>query len=131
MGTRSTSVPKYTGIILATALLIPASSAIAQSNNSKSQVVYLPDPTPRQRDLEKVYGDTSQTGTRTQETLEVHNAKRRELVEWAADELVTLSEQLAEQVTVPKSSTSAAAATANAEKIEKLAKNLTAALKAP
>ncbi len=75
--------------------------------------------------------DNPKAGAPTQEALEHRNAKRRELVVWAADELVTLSERVHEDVTKPKTDASIANAAANADKIEQLAKNLTAALKAP
>jgi hypothetical protein len=91
----------------------------------------LPDPTPRETDLHLLLHDDPQAGTPTQEALERRNAKRRELVAWAANELVALSEQLQANVTKPKTSTSMAAAAANADKIERLAKNLAAALKTP
>jgi len=94
-------------------------------------MVYLPNPTPRETDPHLLLGDNSQAGTPTQEALERRNTKRRELVEWAANELVTLSERLQSDVTRPKTSASMATAAANADKIEQLAKNLTAALKAP
>jgi hypothetical protein len=119
------------GLALAAVLMIFAPGAGAQSGNSKSQLVYLPDPTPRAIDPHLLLHDNPQAGTPTQEALERRNAKRRELVAWAANELVTLSEQLHANVTKPKTASSIATATANADKIEQLAKNLTAALKTP
>lgn len=104
--------------------------ARAQSANPKQQLVYLPDPTPRQLDPRLTLGDTSQAGTSTQEAVEHRNAKRRELIVWAANELVTLSERIQADVTKPKTTESMASAAANADKIEQLAKNLSTALKA-
>jgi hypothetical protein len=113
------------------AAMIFAPVAHAQSNNSKSQQIYLPDPTPRAIDPHLLLKDNPQAGTSTQTALENRNAKRRELVVWAANELVTLSERVQADVTKPTSTASMATAAANADKIEQLAKNLTAALKAP
>jgi hypothetical protein len=52
-------------------------------------------------------------------------------VEWAAKELVTLSDRLEVEVGQPRNAASVDAAKANADKIAKLARNLTDALKAP
>ncbi len=117
-------------VALVVAAIVFTPVAHAQSNNSKSQQIYLPDPTPRPIDPHLLLGDNPQAGTTTQEALEHRNQKRRELTVWAADQLVTLSEHLQADVTQPKTSLNTADAAANAEKIEQLAKNLTAALKA-
>ncbi len=101
------------------------------SSNPKQQQVYLPDPTPRARPLDMVYGSDSQQQSNSDQVISARNAKRRELEVWAADELVILSEQLQSDVSQPRTASSMTAAAANAEKIEQLAKNLTAALKAP
>jgi hypothetical protein len=118
------------GLVLAAAVMTSAPAARAQAPTPKQQVIYLPDPTPRQPDMDLRLKDNPQAGTSTQEAVEHRNQKRRELVVWASNELVTLSGQLEAQVTQPKTGASTATAAANAEKIEQLAKNLTAALKA-
>jgi hypothetical protein len=117
-------------MLAATFLLLFPLSLRAQSTNPKSQVIYLPDPTPRETDPHLVLGDNSQVGVQGQALIEQRNAKRRELVEWAANELVTLSERVQTDVIGPKTPATMALAAANAEKIEQLAKNLSAALKA-
>ncbi len=131
MGTQIVSPRSYLAAFLLAALVISTSTAIAQNNNNKSQVVWLPDPTPRETDPHLLLKDNPQAGTSTQAALENRNAKRRELVEWAANELVTLSQRLEVDVAKSKTGDSMTTETANAEKIEQLAKNLTAALKAP
>jgi hypothetical protein len=130
---RIASLPKYLfpGLVLAVAVMISTSVTRAQAPSAKQQVIYLPDPTPRAPDLQLLLGDNPQAGTSTQEAVEHRNAKRRELVVWAANELVTLSERVQTDVVKPKTSESMASAAADADKIEQLAKNLTAALKAP
>jgi hypothetical protein len=109
-------------------LLAPLAHA---QNNNKTQQVTLVDPTPRPIDPSLLLGDNSQPGTATQQAVEQRNQKRRELTIWAANELVTLSQHLHAEVTQPKTNVTAADAAANAQKIEQLAKNLAAALKAP
>jgi hypothetical protein len=134
MQVRNASPLKYlcSGLILVAAGMVLAPAVHAQSNNSnKSQMVYLPDPTPRPPDPHLLLHDNPQTGTSTQDAVEHRNEKRRELVVWAANELVALSERLETDVAEPKTGASTATAAADAEKIEQLAKNLTAALKAP
>jgi hypothetical protein len=131
MWTRITSLPGCLGFVLVAALLISASPAIAQSNNNtKSQQIYLADPTPRAIDPHLLLNDSPNAGIPTQQALDRRNAKRRELVEWAANELVTLSERLEADVTRSDPGESLAAAQANAAKIEELAKNLKVAIKA-
>ena len=121
----------FPGLVLAVAVMISTSAARAQAPTAKQQVIYLPDPTPRAIDPHLLLKDNPQAGTSTQAALENRNAKRRELVEWAANEMVTLSERVQTDVAKPRTSESVASASANADKIEQLAKNLAAALKAP
>lgn len=129
MRRRMASLPAYlrSGLVLVAALVILSGIARAQS---KSQQIYLPDPTPRAIDPHLLLHDNQQAGTSTQDAVEHRNEKRRELVVWAANELVALSERLETNVAQPKTGASKATAAADAEKIEQLAKNLTAALKA-
>jgi hypothetical protein len=117
-------------VLLATATLLPC-SARAQSANPKQQMVYLPDPTPRPIDPHWKLDDNPQAGTSTQEALDHRNQRRRELTVWAADELVTLSARLQADLAQPRTDLATADAVANAQKIEQLARNLAAALKAP
>ncbi len=119
-------------LVFVAGAMISAPAAHAQtSNNNRSQQVYLADPTPRPADPHLLLGDNPQAGTTTQDAVERRNQKRHELVVWAANELVTLSERVQADVTKPMAAASPASAAANAEKIEQLAKNLTTALKAP
>lgn len=119
------------GVSLAALSLISVSSLFAQ-NSARSQTVYLPDPTPRPKDPDLVYNHNQDDQPRVDsKAIQDVNTKRRELVEWAAKELITLSDRLEVEVRQPQSADSLAAAKANADKIEKLAKNLTDALKAP
>jgi len=131
MPIRTPFPPESPGLLVAaTLLLLLPLSLRAQSSNPRSQVIYLPDPTPRETDPHLVLGDTSQVGVQDQALVQQQNAKRRELVEWAANELVTLSERVQLDVTSPKTPATMALAAANTQKIEQLAKNLSAALKA-
>jgi hypothetical protein len=118
------------GIALLGALWLGASAGAQNVQYTTGQRVGPPDPTPRQADLHLVLADTPQAGTSTQQALEHQNQKRRELVLWASEELVTLSQDVQADVVKPKTEATTANAAVNAEKIELLAKNLIAALKA-
>jgi hypothetical protein len=134
MASRSLLGRNYAAKTLTAALLSCAVCALAQSgNNNKSQTVYLPDPTPRKMDNSLLLGEPTPPETSTPETVERRNARRRELVEWAANQLVTLSQRLEADVSKSPSadkSVDAKAAAANAARIELIARNLSAALKA-
>jgi hypothetical protein len=108
----------------------PAHAQNPGSGNPKQQLVLLPDPTPRTRPLDVIYGSNPGQQSDSDQVVSARNAKRRELEVWAADELVTLSERLQSQVSAPKGAASKKDAVASAEKIEQLAKNLAAAIKA-
>ena len=115
---------------LSASFLSPVSRSGAQTN-THSQVVYLPDPTPRPKDPDLIYGHNQDAEPRVDnKSIEDINTKRRALVAWAANEMVRLSDRLEAEVRQPQSAASVAAAKGNAEKIEKLARNLSDALKA-
>jgi hypothetical protein len=128
---RTAAFSTYAGLALAVVLCASDSVSFGQAGNPKSQVIYLPDPTPRKTDPQLLLGDASQAGVRGQEIIEQRNAKRRQLVEWAANELVRLSERVELDLSAPKTAATRATAAANAEKIEQLARNLSTALKTP
>ena len=130
MRTRIRISLRYPGSVALALLLGILPPATAQSNNPKSQQIYLPDPTPRDPDPRTIYGDHPEAQARAQELAARQNAKRRQLVEWAANELVMLSQQLQADIAKHPSGASMAPEAANAEKIEKLAKNLNAAVRA-
>ena len=116
-------------------LLFPLIACLAHAQNQGgggpgAHVVYLPDPTPRSRPLDKVYGPDEEKPSNSDQVISERNAKRRELEVWAADELVTLSEKLQAELSGPKTAASSSTAAAHAEKIEQLAKNLATAMKA-
>jgi hypothetical protein len=115
-------------VVVAGSFLAPLAHC---QNNNKTQQVTLTDPTPRPIDPSLLLNDNPQAGSATQQATERRNQKRRELTIWAADQLVTLSHHLQTEVTQSKTSVDSADAAASAQKIEQLAKNLTAALKAP
>ncbi|AXC14345.1 hypothetical protein ACPOL_5089 [Acidisarcina polymorpha] len=75
-------------------------------------------------------GDNPANDAHSAEAIELQNKRRRELIEWAADEMVVLSARVELDLTKPKTTVSTAAAASNVAMIEQLAKNLTAALKA-
>jgi hypothetical protein len=114
--------------------LLAAYSAHAQDNGGgggpPSHVLMLPNPTPRERPLDQVYSPDQEQPSKSDQVASERNAKRRELEVWAADELVTLSENLKSELAQPKTAASMTTAATNAEKIEQLAKSLATAMKA-
>lgn len=129
MNTRAIPSFFYLGIISTVALLIFC-FAQAGAQSTKSQVVYLPDPTPRPLDPDIKYRDDGKPQAHAAELEKQQNLKRRALVEWGANELVLLSQHLQEDVAQHPTAAPTAAQAASAEKIEQLAKNLKAAVKA-
>jgi hypothetical protein len=117
-------------VLLFLLIAYPAHAQNMGGGGPPAHVLYLPDPTPRTRPLDTVYGPNQGQPSDSDQVVSARNAKRRELEVWAADELVTLSERLQSQVSTHKTATSMTDAAANAEKIEQLAKNLAAAMKA-
>ena len=124
-------VPRWTAVFWLAALSLSSVPGVSAQTNPHSQVLYLPDPTPRPKDPDLTYGHNPDDGPRVNnKAIEDINTKRRALVTWAANELVRLSDQMEAEVRQPQSAASVAAAKGNAEKIEKLARNLSEALKA-
>jgi hypothetical protein len=106
-------------------------SSAAPAQTSKTQSISLPDPTPREIDPHLLYGGDSAAQSRAQQTIEARNAKRRELIQWAANQLVLLSQRLQTDVAASRPGEPLTPAAANAERIEKIAASVKAAVKAP
>lgn len=104
---------------------------VSQQSNPPSQVLKLPDPTPREVDPHLRYHDDDPAATAAmQRAVAAQNEKRRQLILWAANELVVLSERAEAAAMAPPGDTSKAELAANVNKIETLAKNLAVAMKA-
>jgi hypothetical protein len=110
-----------------TALVAFGTVAAAQGN--KSQVVMLPDPTPRQPDLEQKYSQPAVSGTAADHAAVVLNQQRHALIARASNQLVSLAAVLNDGILKHEKGTSLAAELQIADLIEKLAKNMNAAIK--
>jgi prophage antirepressor-like protein len=94
-------------------------------------VLKLPDPTPREIDpsLRNHTEDPAAAAARRR-AVAAQNEKRRQLIVWATNELVVLSERADKAASAPAGDASKAELAANVNKIEVVAKNLAAAMKA-
>ncbi|MBB5059160.1 hypothetical protein HDF16_003883 [Granulicella aggregans] len=103
----------------------------ARGQNSPSQVLKLPDPTPREIDPRlRNHAEDPAAAAAMRRAVAAQNEKRRQLIVWAANELVVLSERAEKAASGPAGDASKAELAANVNKIETLAKNLAIAMKA-
>jgi hypothetical protein len=110
-----------------TAFAAFGTTAAAQGN--KSQVVMLPDPTPRQPDLEQKYNQPAASGTAADHAAMVLNEQRQALIIRASNQLALLAAALNDGILKHEQGTSLAPEVQIAELIEKLAKNVNTSLK--
>ncbi len=101
--------------------------AVAQG--SKSQVVMLPDPTPRQPDLEQKYSQPVVTSTAADHAAMVLNEQRQALIIRASNQLASLAAMLNDGIQKHEKGTSLAPEVQIADLMEKLAKNVNTSIK--
>jgi hypothetical protein len=94
-----------------------------EGQNNKSQQIYLPDPTPRERDLHDVFSDNPVDRARQQQAVSVQKAKQRDQVVAETDQLVLLAQQLRDSISHSTEGPSVPDVM-TAQKIEKLAKSV-------
>jgi hypothetical protein len=105
------------------ALILCAGTALGQSNpNPPASHVAIPNPTPREPDLEKVYGDDSKEQKKQQALLLQGQLRAREI--WLESNQILLLAQQLQQEVVTKKSASMAANAAKVGQIEKLAQSV-------
>jgi hypothetical protein len=98
-------------------------SGACLAQNTPPPHVMIPNPTPRQPDLEQVYGDTPADQEKQQEHSLQNQLNAREI--WLeSNRILLLAQQLQEEVLPGKKSASMAANAAKAGQIEKLAKSV-------
>ena len=103
----------------------------ARAQNSGSQVLKLPDPTPREIDPSlRNHAEDPAAAAAMRRAVAAQNEKRRQLIVWATNELVMLSERAEKAASGPAGDVSKAELASNVNKIEVLAKNLAVAMKA-
>jgi len=110
-----------------TALAAFGTAAAAQGN--KTQVVMLPDPTPRQPDLEQKYSQPAPSGTAADHAAMVLNEQRQALIIRASNQLASLAAALNDGILKHQQGTSLAPEVQLADLIEKLAKNVNTSVK--
>ncbi|MDE3105294.1 MAG: hypothetical protein KGK08_08980 [Acidobacteriota bacterium] len=99
-------------------------SCLAQDGTPRSYVVILPDPTPRQPDLDKVYNKQPATeAARVQQQRLLNQIRMREV--WLeVNQLVLLAQQLQQTASKPRDRDALAMSAAKAGEIQKLAKSM-------
>jgi hypothetical protein len=103
----------------------------ARGQNSGSQVLKLPDPTPREIDPSlRNHAEDPAAAAAMRRAVAAQNERRRQLILWATNELVVLSERAEKAASAPAGDASKMDLAANINKIEALAKNLAVAMKA-
>jgi hypothetical protein len=102
-------------------LVLCAGAAVGQ--NPPQHQVIIPNPTPRQPDLEKVYDDNP-TDKKNQEALSIQNQLRAREIWLESNQILLLAQQLQQEILSDKKSTSMTANAAKAGKIEKLAQSV-------
>jgi len=104
-------------------MILSAGVAVGQSNpNPPASHVAIPNPTPREPDLEKVYGDDSKD-QKKQQTLLLQGQLRAREIWLESNQILLLAQQLQQEV-VTKKSASMAANAAKVGQIEKLAQSV-------
>jgi hypothetical protein len=106
-----------------------AFGTVAAAQGDKSQVVMLPDPTPRQPDLELKYSKPAVSGTAADHAAVVLNEQRQALIIRASNQLALLAAALNDGILKHEKGTSLAAEVQVADLIEKLAKNVNTSIK--
>jgi hypothetical protein len=109
--------------IVMCALILCAGISTGRSQNPPATHVIIPNPTPRQPDLEKEFGDTS-NGQRKHGSLSVQNQLRAREIWLESNQILLLAQQLQQEINAGKKSVSMNVNAAKAGQIEKLAQSV-------
>jgi hypothetical protein len=105
------------------AMILSAAAALGQSNpNPPASHVAIPNPTPREPDLEKIYGDSS-ADLKKQQVLSLKSQLRAREIWLESNQILLLAQQLQQEIVTKKSATTSANAT-KVGQIEKLAQSV-------
>ncbi len=104
-------------------LILCAGTAFGQNINPPSSHVIIPNPTPREPDLEKVYSDNP-ADRKKQEALALQGQLRGREIWLESNQILLLAQQLQEEIVSGKGPASMAANAAKVGKIEKLAQSV-------
>jgi hypothetical protein len=108
-------------------LILCAGTAFGQ--NPPQHEVVIPNPTPREPDLEKVYGDNP-ADQKKQEALSLQGQLSGREIWLESNQILLLAQQLQEEIVSGKKSASMSASAAKVGKIEKLAQSVQEKMKA-
>ena len=100
--------------------LLP-NGALSQTNEVR-QPLYLPDPTPRPPDLEKIYAQNPEQKAREQQIAQMRNAQRHALIATDTDKITSLAGQLRDDLAQGTADINIAYNAQKAAEIQKLAK---------
>jgi hypothetical protein len=118
------SCPGFSSVrLILCTLTLCAGTAIGQNPNPPSSHVIIPNPTPRQPDLEKIYGDNS-NDQKKHEMLSIQSQLRAREIWLESNQILLLAQQLQEGIVAGKKSASMAANAAKVGQIEKLAQSV-------
>jgi hypothetical protein len=105
------------------ALILCAGTSAGRSQNPPASHVIIPNPTPRQPDLEKEYGDNS-NDKKKNGSLSLQNQLRAREIWLESNQILLLAQQLQQEINSGKKSVSMNVNAARAGQIEKLAQSV-------
>jgi hypothetical protein len=112
-----------TARIVICAFVLCAGTSTGRSQNPPANHVIIPNPTPRQPDLEKVFGDTS-NDQKKHGSLSLQNQLRAREIWLESNQILLLAQQLQQEINAGKKSISMNVNAAKAGQIEKLAQSV-------
>jgi len=104
-------------------LVLCAGTSAGRSQNPPANHVIIPNPTPRQPDLEKEFGDTS-NDQKKHGSLSLQNQLRAREIWLESNQILLLAQQLQQEINAGKKSVSMNVNAAKAGQIEKLAQSV-------
>ena len=105
------------------ALVFCAGTGTGQSQNPPTSHVIIPNPTPREPDLEKVYGEPS-NDQKKHGALSIQNQLRAREIWLESNQILLLAQQLQQEINSGKKSVSMNVNAGKAGQIEKLAQSV-------
>jgi hypothetical protein len=109
--------------------VLAAFGTVAAAQGDKSQVVMLPDPTPRQPDLEQKYRQPGVSSTAAEHAAMLLNQQRQALIIRASNQLTSLAATLNDGILKHEKGTSLGPEIQVADLMEKLAKNVNTSIR--
>lgn len=118
------SLPVFdTARVVVYAMVLCAGTSLGRGQNPPTSHVTIPNPTPRQPDLEKEFGDNS-NDKKKNGALSLQNQLRAREIWLESNQILLLAQQLQQQINSGKKSVSMTMSAAKAGQIEKLAQSV-------